>query len=107
MGLQIAFHLQTVFHVAQEAIGSGQQVGFFSGKQLILNQLFKRRKRLRYLEERVTARMKQLQRLGDEFDLAYAASAKLDVSLELASFQDFIFNALFDSGDFVQDAFVD
>ena len=51
--------------------------------------------------------MQHLQSLRDEFNFANTAATEFDVAIDFATFDDFVFDALFDGGDFVQGAFAD
>ena len=74
---------------------------------LILVEFLQRRQRLRALQKRIAARVENLQCLRDEFDFANAAAAQFDVAIEFAGFDDFVLDALFHRGNFLQSTFAD
>ena len=76
--------LQAVLDIAQEDIGGGKFFGRAAGQQIFLRKLLQHFKRRPHRQRRIAAAANQLQRLGDEFDLADAARPELDVPGELA-----------------------
>ncbi len=77
--LPIVAVLQPVLDVAQEDIGRAQAVDGAVRQQSTLRDRGQRRQRSAHAQARIATAAHDLQRLHDEFDLAYAAGPELDV----------------------------
>src|SRR5436853_3859817 len=79
VGLFVGDHLQPVLDRAQESVGRGQLVARFRVDPAALGESGKRRQRLALAQLRVPSAGDELLSLDEEFDLANAAAAELDI----------------------------
>ncbi len=77
--LGVAQHLQAVFQPAQVAVGLDQVLAIAGRHLPAFHQRLQGRQQAALAQGRLTAATDQLQRLGQEFDLADAAGAALDI----------------------------
>ena len=107
MCLQIIFHLQTMFQIAKEAVGLAQPLCFAGVQQMILNQLFQSGQRLRRLQKVECAPRGSPAAIGPRIQSRVCRRGRaFDVAMNLAGFDDFLFDAVFHGGDFRQEPFV-
>ncbi len=79
LGLGVAQHLQPVLQQAQEAVGIEQRRARLGGQMPGIAQGSQRRLQTTFAQRGLAATADQLQRLGEEFDLADAARAALEI----------------------------
>ena len=103
MRLQVMLHLQTMFDVAQEAIGGGQRLRFHRRQELVLRQLLQYRQGLPSLQKRQPAGVEQLLGLDNEFNFTNAAASQLDIAVDLTGLDHLGFEARFHGGYFAPD----
>src|SRR4051812_2674630 len=80
MGLPVEHDLQTMFDLAQEAIGVIEELRFFMGNAANGFERAQRLERVALPQFRQIAAVEQLEELNDEFDIANAAVARLHLA---------------------------
>ena len=84
VGLLVLVHLQAVFQPPQEFVGGAELRRHGRRQHAVAGQARQRLQQRATLQPPLAAAAQQLERLHDEFDLADAAGAELDVVLQLA-----------------------
>src|SRR4051812_15882088 len=93
--LSIVLPFQTGFDIARKTIGLSEKTRIVSREQFVLGKLFESRQGVRALKKGLATRVKELESLSDEFDLANATTPQLNIAVEFIGFDDFVFDAIF------------